>query len=188
MLIHLKSSEITGKTLNNGENKMADFIQTNHTKTSVRDLAVQFPDLASFTALVQSIIIDNPFACTSYEVGEVTIDPVTVNRENYTAKVVFEDVDAKKIGTASIKAPSEAAFTAAAAEIMANAALQTAIGGTPFRDLGHDTYYCQLKCHDANGEIYYLTFTRNRLRLSSYADEAIRTNLEAWADGVPALA
>ena len=167
---------------------MADLIQTNHTKTSVRDLAVQFPDLASFSTLVQSIIDDNPFSCTSYEVGEVTIDPVIINREHYTAKVVYEDADAKKIGTASIKAPSEAAFSDAASEIMGNSALQTAIGGTPFRDLGHDSYYCQLKCHDANGEIYYLTFTRKRLRLSSYADEAIRTTLETWADGIPSLA
>ena len=61
MLIHLKSSKITGKQPNNGEDKMADFIQTNHTKTSVRDPAVQFPDLASFITLVQSIITDNPF-------------------------------------------------------------------------------------------------------------------------------
>ena len=71
---------------------------------------------------------------------------------------------------------------------MADDDLATAIGGTQSRDTEKDTFYCKLKCHDANGETYYVTFSRSKVRISSYADDAIRTVVEAWADSKPALA
>jgi hypothetical protein len=33
-----------------------------------------------------------------------------------------------------------------------------------------------------------LNFSRDRVTLTSYSDEAIRTSVETWADTVPALA
>lgn len=45
-----------------------------------------------------------------------------------------------------------------------------------------DRRYCQLKCHDASGEIYYVTFSRTKVRVSSYSDDAIRSTVDAWAD------
>ena len=59
-------------------------------------------------------------------------------------------------------------------------------GGRPRRAPG-ETYYAQLKCHDPSGDDYYVTFTRKTVRLSSYQDDAIRTAVEAWADGIPWL-
>lgn len=47
---------------------------------------------------------------------------------------------------------------------------------------------CQLKCHDASDEIYYVTFSRNAVRLTSYKADVIRNTVEVWADSVPALA
>ena len=44
------------------------------------------------------------------------------------------------------------------------------------------------KCHDANSEIYYVTFSRDTVRITSYQNDSIRTTVETWADSVPALA
>jgi len=52
-----------------------------------------------------------------------------------------------------------------------------------------DTVFsCQLKCHDASGEIYYVTFSCNAVRISRSWVDAIRTAVEALVDTVPALA
>ncbi len=62
------------------------------------------------------------------------------------------------------------------------------MGGTAAHATDSDSFSAALKCHDANGEVYTLSLSRNRLTLSSYTDDAIRTTVEAWADAVPALA
>mgnify|MGYP005850526027 CR=1 len=70
---------------------------------------------------------------------------------------------------------------------MGDAALATAMGGEAVREAEHDAYSCQRKCHDPSGEIYFVTFTRDAIRISSYQDDAIRTTVEIWADSMPAL-
>jgi hypothetical protein len=55
-------------------------------------------------------------------------------------------------------------------------------------DIAGDTYSATLKCHDPNGELYFVTFSRQQVSISSYEDDAIRTVIETWSDGVPALA
>ena len=110
------------------------------------------------------------------------------NREYYTARINYEDLDAKTVGYVTARAPGVAAFEAVAAGILADAALATAMGGTAVRDVGRESYSCQLKCRDPSGETYYVTFGRDSVRITSYEDEAIRTAVEAWADTVPALA
>jgi hypothetical protein len=55
-------------------------------------------------------------------------------------------------------------------------------------DAGKDAFSATLKCHDANGELYMVNFSRDQLTLTSYEDDAIRTKVETWADSVPALA
>ena len=161
---------------------MTDFIETQNTRSAVRDLTAPIADITSFESIIQDVITTNPFNCTAYEDGGVTMPAITSSREHYTAKVVYENASATKIGTVSAQAPTIAGFTAAADSVMADTALSTAIGGTPSRDTGKDTYYCQLKCHDASGEIYYVTFSRTKVRVSSYSDDAIRSTVDAWAD------
>ncbi len=168
---------------------MADFVQKTVTKTAVRDLTVPIADVTSFNTLVESIIADNPFGCVGYTGSDgVPVDPVVRNREHYTAKVNFLDGEGKRVGNVSLQSPTIAAFEANAAEVLANAALATAMGGEAVRNGPGETYYCQLKCHDPSGDDYYVTFTRTTVRLSSYQDDAIRTVVETWADAVGALA
>ncbi len=86
----------------------------------------------------------------------------------------YEDIAARKVG-------------AVATELMSNAALEAAMAGTAVRDAVDDTYSCRLKCHDPSGEIYYVTFSRDAVRITSYRNDTIRTTVRAPpADGVPA--
>jgi hypothetical protein len=167
---------------------MADFIQTSNTRTAVRELAAPIADVTAFAAIVQEVLDTNPFGCVGYVQGGVNHDGVEKNREHYIARINYEDLDAKKVGSVSAKAPSAAAFETVAGQILADATLATAMGGDAVRDYAHESYSCQLKCHDPSGEIYYLTFGRDAVRMTSYEDDAIRTAVETWADTVPALA
>lgn len=166
---------------------MADFVLKSDTKTAVRQLATPIGSSASFDSIVSSVITTNPWGCTAYEVGGVAQEPVAKSRETYVAKVIYEDVDGKTLGNVSAKASTLAGFNAAYTEILGNTALQTAIGGTAVRDSDHETYSVAIKCHDPNGEVYYVTLSRNAVRVSSYSDDGIRTKVETWADGVPDL-
>ena len=168
---------------------MADFVQKTVNKSAVRDLAVPIADVTSFNTLIESVIDDNPFGCVGYttKAGE-TIAAVVRNREHYTAKVNFVDENTgKRVGNVSLQSPSIAAFNANAAEVLANTALATAMGGVAERNFAGESYYAQLKCHDPSGDDYYVTFTRKTVRISSYQDDAIRTAVETWADGVGTL-
>ena len=167
---------------------MADFVQSNVTKSAVRELADPIADVATFNTIVQSVITTNPFACVSYMTAGVTHDPVEKTKEGYVVKVVYQDTEAKTVGNDSSKFGTVAGFNAGATALAASAALITAHGGTAVRDADNETYSATLKCHDANGELFNITFSRKRLSLTSYSDEAIRTKVETWADTVAALA
>jgi hypothetical protein len=113
--------------------------------------------------------------------------PVERSREMYTAKFVYEDTDAKRIGAGSENYSTIAGFNAGLAAVLANTANITAHGGNVVRNPAGDTYAVTLKCHDPNGELYYVNLSRDRVTISSYEDDSIRTVIETWADGVPAL-
>ena len=167
---------------------MADFVQSSESKNAVRDLASPISDVATFNTIVQSVITDNPFACVAYMTAGLNHDPVEKTKEGYTVKIVYQDTEAKTVGTLSDKFTTIAGFNAGATAILASTALSTAHGGTPFRDTDNEAYSATLKCHDTNGELYQVTFSRDRVTLTSYSDEAIRTRVETWADTVAALA
>jgi hypothetical protein len=167
---------------------MTDFVEQTVTKTAVRKLATPIGSSADFDALVNSVVNTNPWGCTPYEVSGVAQPAVSKSRETYTARVIYEDVDGKTLGNATAKAGSIAGFNAVNTELLANTALTTAIGGTAVRDTEGESYSCTLKCHHANGELYNVTFTRENVRISSYTDDAIKTAVDTWADGIPDLA
>jgi hypothetical protein len=167
---------------------MADFVQTGMTKTSVRELAIPFATVAAFDAIIETVLADNPFQCVDYEEAGVTLPGVARNRESYTVRVNYEDNEGRRVGTVTARAPTVAGFGTAAANIMADTDLAAALGGSAVRDSARETFSCQLRCHDANGEDYSVTFTRNRVRISSYEDDAILARIETWADTVAALA
>lgn len=151
----------------------------------VRDLTIPIADITTFDALVQDIIDTNPFDCTPYVEQGVTIDPVVRSQERYDAKIIYENLEADTIGDISVQVETVSAFGTAAAHVMADDELATTIGGAQSRNTEKDTFSCKLKCHDANGETYYVTLSRSKVRISSYADDAIRTVVETWADGKP---
>jgi hypothetical protein len=167
---------------------MADFVQSNITKNAVRELTDPIADVATFNTIVQSVITDNPFACVAYMTAGLNHDPVEKTKESYTVKIVYQDTEANTVGNLSDKFTNIAGFTAGAAAILADTALATAHGGTAIRDLDNEAYSATLKCHDVNGELYMVNFSRDRVSITSYSDDAIRTRVETWADTVAALA
>ena len=167
---------------------MADFVNTATTKTAVRDLATPIADLAAFTSLVDGIITNNPWGCTSYESAGETLPAITKTREYYSGRIVYENAEAKTIGQISVKAPTMAAFNTNIVTVLADTTLRTAMGGSPSHDSSEDKFSCTLRCHDANGELYIVAFSRDKIRLSSFEADSIRTSLDTWADGVTSLA
>ena len=167
---------------------MADFVQNSQTKTAVRELASPIADVTAFNLIVQSVITDNPFACVEYMTAGENHAPVEKTREAYTARIVYEDTNAKTVGTGTHRFSTLAGFNAGVTALLAAAAVTTAHAGTASHDPGNDAFSATLRCHDANGELYMVNFSRDRITLTSYSDEAIRTAVETWADTVPALA
>jgi hypothetical protein len=109
------------------ETTMADFVQNTNVKSAVRKLANPIADVAAFNAIVQSVITDNPFACVAYMTAGTSHPPVEKTRESYTAKIVYEDVNAKSVGTASDRYNTIAGFNAGIAATLAAAAITTKI-------------------------------------------------------------
>jgi hypothetical protein len=167
---------------------MGDFVQKTVTKTAVRELLNPIADVAAFNTIVEAVITANPFGCVAYTEAGVTHQPVEKSKEAYVAKIVYEDTLANNVGTESGKYNTIAGFNAGAAAILADAALTAAHGGTPARDPASETYSATLRCRDPNGELFMVTIARDRVNLTSYSDDAIRTKVETWADTVPALA
>jgi len=95
---------------------------------------------------------------------------------------------AKTMALITVRVPTIAAFTAAANHLVANTQLATDLGGTPARDFANEKFATTLRCHDANGEIYFVNFSREQVTLTSFSDDSIRSRVETWADTVAVLA
>ena len=167
---------------------MSDFVEKTVTKSAVRELTTPIADVTTFTGIVQNVVSNNPFSCVSYVQSGVTHAGIEKSKETYVARVVYEDSEGKSLGEIVIHAPTVAAFDSIAARILADAQNATDMGGSGHRDTEDETYSATLKCRDANGELYNVVLGRDNIRLTSYADDAIRTKVEAWADGVADLA
>lgn len=166
---------------------MADFTTSNTTKSAVRKLAAPLADVTAFDNLVQGVITSNPFQCVAYNAQGVNHSPVERSKQGYTARIIYQDSDAKTVAVITARASTIAGFTSVANRLLADTEIATALGGTPSRDLANEKYAAALKCHDANGELYFVNFSRDQVTLTSFSDEAIRSKVETWADTVPAL-
>ena len=168
--------------------KMADFVQKANVKRSVRVLATPIPDISTLNTLVQNVLDTNPFQCQDFIRSGIPVSGVTRGNESYTARIVYEDGNAKNVGNVTARAGTVAGLNAAAAALLANAALATAMSGTAVRDTGAESYSAVIRCHDANGEDYTVTIGRKTVTISSYEDANIVTRVDTWADSKPALA
>ena len=167
---------------------MGDFATKSVSKSSERVLANPIADITSFQSLVQGVLDSNPWGCTAYEEAGSKIQGVVRKGDTYTGKVVYQNDEARVIGAVTIKAPSVAGFGTAISTVLANADIRASIGGTPAHDSSEDTFSCSLRCHDPSGEIYSVTFKRDRVVVASYEAESIIHAVETWADGIVALA
>ncbi|MFA4824387.1 MAG: hypothetical protein WC593_04435 [Methanoregula sp.] len=166
---------------------MADFSISNTTKSAVRKLADPLADVTAFDNIVQGVITNNPFQCVSYNAQGVNHPPVEKSKQGYTARIVYQDAEANTVALITVRAPTIAAFTSVANQIKDDTSIATALGGSPYRDTDSEKFAATLRCHDANGEIYYVNFSRDQVTLTSFSDEAIRSRVETWADTVTAL-
>lgn len=167
---------------------MADFVQSSETKNAVRTLAAPVSDVATFDGIVQSVITANPFGCVEYMAAGVTHAGVEKTKESYTVRFTYQGSAAEKKGNGTHSFDSIAGYNAGIAALAGAAALNAAHGGTPIHDPADDSFTATLKCHDANGELYNVTFSRGKVAVQSYSDDAVLAKVETWADGVPALA
>ena len=167
---------------------MADFVQSTNVKSAIRKLAFPIADEDVFINIVNNVIANNPFGCVAYMTAGTNHAPVEKTKEAYTVKVLYEDTNAKTVGTYTGRYNTLAGFKAGSVAVMASAPLAAAHGGTANHDTESEAYSVTIRCHDPNGELYFVTFGRSQVSLTSFADDAIRTKVETWADTVPALA
>jgi len=169
---------------------MGDFTQKSVVKSAVRNLAAPIADYAAFNALIQDVLDNNPWGCTAYESAGVAKPAVEKSKEAYAATIVYENSEAKTVGSIPVRGPSMTAVNTAVTQITGIAAITTGMGAgvSASRDSSEDSFSCTIKAHASNGELYSVSFKRDSVTLSSYEADSIRTALETWADTVAILA
>ena len=167
---------------------MAHFNQKPGTMSASYRMKKPFTDVPAFDAIVRSLIMKNPLGCTSYWYRKKNLQPVEKVREMYTAKFVYEDPNEKRIGTGQEMYNSVEGYQYGIAAVISNMANIAAHRGKVRHLPDADLFSVILKCHDPNGELYFLSIARDRLTVSSYTDDEIRRRIETWVEGVPALA
>ena len=165
----------------------SDFGQDSQNKIVMRVLANPIASVSAFNLIVQSVITDNPFACVGYTVDGENHDPVEKTNEAYTVQIFYKDNNRNIVGTTEIIYNSSAEYESGVATIPEKTPLATAQGGVAIHDSKFDLYCATLRCHDANGENYYVVFTRDYVMLAYYSDDSIRIQFETWADSVASL-
>jgi hypothetical protein len=167
---------------------MVCFNQVTGTKSAVWRLKNPFPEVLAFNAVVQPFILKNPLGCTSYRSARKHHPPVEKVREMYTAKFAYEDGKGKRIGIGLDRYDSIEGYQYGIAAVITNMANVAAHRGKVRHIPASDLFSATLKCHDPDGELYFLSLARDRGTLSSYEDDEIRDRVEKWTRGVPALA
>lgn len=167
---------------------MTQFRQKPGTKSAGRTVKMPVSDAESFNAIVQSLRLKNPLGCTSYMKGRKNHPPIEIVRERYTAKFVYTGEDKKQVGTGSEVYDSLEGYQTGIAAMISNLANIVSHRGKVHHTPAADRFSAILKCHDRNGELFFVSLSRKQVSVSSYTADAIRKRVEAWADSVPALA
>lgn len=163
---------------------MGDFTPKTQVKSAVRKLTSPIENMETFQALINTVVTNNPWGCTSYVENGATIAGVIRKNEYYSGTVLYSDAQKKVLGEVSFKAPTMAAFTYAIISTLSNFELRSEMGGTPSHNNVDDTFHCTLKCHDPSGENYVVNFKRESITVSSYESDSILATIETWADGI----
>ena len=92
-------------------------------------------------------------------------------REAYTLRFVYQDpATAGTAGTGTHRFNTIAGFSAGIAALAGAAAVNSAHAGVPVHAEESDSYSATVRCHDASGELYNVTFSRDRVTLQSYSE------------------
>jgi len=166
---------------------MSHFNQRPGTKSAVHHLKKSLPDIAAFDAIVRSLVMKNPFGCTSYMYRGKNHPPVEKVREMYTAKFLYEDTDGKRVGTGQETYNTVEGYQYGIAAVLSHMANFAAHTGKARHIPSQDLFSVILNCHDPGGEIYFLALARDRVTVASYEDDAIKDKVGAWVDSVPEL-
>jgi hypothetical protein len=167
---------------------MRQFTPKPGSRSAVHILQKPFADIAAFTTIVQMLILQNPLGCTSYLTVKKHHPPVVKVRERYTAKFVYEDTRKKQIGSSSDVYDSIEGYYDGIHAVLSNMANGAAHRGKARHLPDADHFSVILKCHDPEGELFFLSLARDRITVASYTDEAIRKKVVKWTEGIPSLA
>jgi len=158
------------------------------TKSATHRMKNPIADIAAFDAIIQALILKNPLGCTSYRSVRRHYKPLEKVREMYTAKFVYEDEAGTRIGAGQEMYNSVDGYEYGIAAVISNMANVAAHKGKVRHIPASDLFSVILKCHDADGELYFLSIARDRVTVSSYTDDEIRHRVGRWVDTVPELA
>ena len=165
---------------------MTQFRQKKGTKSAIYRLKKPFLDINAFDAVIRSLVLKNPLGCTSYHSAKKHRPPVERVREIYTAKFVYLDTGGKRIGNTSEVYDSVEGYQTGIAAVISNMANIASHRGKVRHLPSADLFSVLLKCHDPDGELYFLSLARERITLASYANDMIRARVEDWIESVPA--
>jgi hypothetical protein len=165
---------------------MADFVQISVSKSARRVLRNPLP-LTTLNTIVNGVISGNPWGCIPYTRAGVTMPAVELTRATYTGRVQYQDNMGKVIGEVTVRSPTQSGFTNAIAEVVGNTTIRGLMGGEPIHNPEKDSYSNMLRCCDASGDLYNVTFTRDRVSITSYVEDSLLSTIETWADGISAL-
>ncbi|MFA5331598.1 MAG: hypothetical protein WC342_04390 [Methanoregula sp.] len=166
---------------------MAEFKPKPGTRSAYHLLKRPIADIGEFERITRSFLLTNPLGCTSYRSARKNHPPVEKVREMYTAKFVYLNAKKKRIGAAIDMYDSVEGYETGIAAVISNVANNLSHRGTVKHRPDDDLFSVAIRCHDPNGEVYAVSIARNRITVSSYADDAIRKKVEAWVGTMPGL-
>ena len=167
---------------------MPDFRNKPGSKSANLTLRHPVADIEIFAGLIQSLVHTNPLCCTPYRARRRAHPGVETVREMYTAKFEYRNPRLKRVGTSTDTYDSVEGYETGIAAMISNMANLAAHRGKVRHRKDADLFSVMLRCHDPNGELYFLHLARDRITLSSYFDNAIRQRVERWTDSVPEFA
>ncbi|ABN07363.1 hypothetical protein Mlab_1194 [Methanocorpusculum labreanum Z] len=160
----------------------ADFIQTAVSKSSKRTFTAEFTNAAAYDAIVAEITGEtNPLGLAEVELG----------KETYKTYVGYFDPNTSEMnGKVQVTAFSRAEYTAAVTALTGSADLKTAFGngGTAeTSEIGTEATWNVRISAKLGTDTFQISFNRDSMIVSGYADDATLAAVETWADTMPGL-
>jgi len=125
---------------------MGVFVSKTTVKSASLELATPIADLTAFDTIVDGIVTNNPFTCTTYTVSGEVQAAVAITKRSYGAALIWKNAEAKRCGSTSDKYSTKAGFDAGVAVLMGSAPCATAHAGTIIHDPERDTFSAPFRC------------------------------------------